>query len=139
LTATGGSGGPYQWSYYVGNTKTLQIDSHNAWSPNTDGTITGIPTSLSEAMFEAVAYDPVTQRQSVPQTLYLFIVLCPSIVSPMVLPNAEVGVKYSAAFSISGPTAGPDISGCAAGTYTSVGATALTKLPPGLSMDSRGK
>jgi hypothetical protein len=136
LTATGGSGGPYQWSYYFdGGQATVFGD----FSGTEDGTITGTPAVYLSTAISVVALDPVTRQQSLPQSLVLLNTACPITVSPTALPTAEVGLRYSQTFSFTVPAANPAENQCIDATYgkTSVRTTGAN-LPPGIELDTNG-
>src|ERR1700722_2969413 len=103
LTASGGSGGPYQWSYYYPGTHTTWIPTHSSFSFSKDGIVSGTPGYIdleyAGDYFDVVAFDPVTQQQSLPKSLGIDVVYCLANVSPASLPDGEVGITYSASYS----------------------------------------
>jgi len=147
LTATGGSGGPYQWTYFVNGQQTnsfeLSIGGGTTITPFTgtnDGLITGIvklEVGPSFVAFDAVAFDPLTQQKSLPTELFIPLTTCLVTESPGPVPDAEVGQSYFHKLSYTTPVPDPTQNFCVSDMYseTSVGAD---NLPPGMTFDSEG-
>ena len=138
LTATGGSGGPYQWSYYRHGSPTHPLGPFSAFSGTEAGLITGTPgvsdIQYENEDFEVVVFDPVTQQQSLPTSLGIFVTPCAAGVSPLTLPDAEVGVNYSntLSLSITQPTAIPEQCLSSGYTPTSISILPTSDLPAGI-------
>ena len=128
LTASGGSGGPYQWSM-----QTVE-PSPNGTLPggltlSESGLISGTPnSSQTPYTFDLIAYDPVTQQSSLPKMFVLAVTSCDQTISPTVAPDGEVGLPYSVSFHSNG---------CVypAGNFY---ATDSLYLPPGLTLSQQG-
>ena len=113
LTAKGGSG-TFGWCYTVGGqmncsgppTPPVATLVYQGLSFNSDGTITGTPTTIGTVTFSVYAENPVTQKNlSSPSTFTITITACTSttIAPDSPLPQGEVGIAYTAIqFSASG-------------------------------------
>ena len=147
LTAVGGSGGPYQWTYFVNGQPTSSFEVPIGGGVNIapftgteDGLITGIvklEIGPNFAVFDAVAFDPPTQQKSLPTELFIPLTTCLVTESPGPVPDAEVGQSYFHKLSYTTPFPDPTQNFCVSDMYseTSVGAD---NLPPGMTFDSEG-
>jgi uncharacterized protein (TIGR03437 family) len=140
LTATGGSGGPYAWTY-ASFSSPNPSDMYDGLSFNNDGTITGTPTAAGTLTFLTQAYDPTTGESSNFTQFSITITTttttttgCVSTISPSSpLPPGEVSIVYPGLDFIA--------SGCQAPyTYTAMAQNPLlpNSFPPGLSVTSNG-
>src|SRR5579863_6739466 len=88
LAATGGSGGPYQWTFSSNGSAAARAGE---FALNGDGTISGMPVLPNELYrFEATAFDPITQQESLPQSFTLIVTACLLGLPSTTIPNAEV-------------------------------------------------
>jgi uncharacterized protein (TIGR03437 family) len=135
LTAAGGYGGPYSWSYSLTPSTYNPIYSSTLTTDgltfSSDGTIIGIPTAPELLSFGVRVADQ--EEDPTTGTLEILISAClPTILPASPLPTGEVSVPYTGVTFIA--------SGCS-GTYTyTAQATqgSTTILPPGLSLSSAG-
>jgi uncharacterized protein (TIGR03437 family) len=141
LKAKGGSG-TYAWCYTVGGqmncsgppTPPVATLVYEGLSFNSDGTITGTPTTDGTISFSVYAENPHTQKNlSSPSTPTITITGCTSttIAPSSPLPQGEVGVVYNSVQFMA--------SGCG-GPYTYAGSAPVgqNSYPSGLSVTSDG-
>jgi len=107
LQAQGGSGA-YAWCYTLGSRTTCAgpgtdpaaSTTYEGLTFNSDGTITGTPTTLEQIQFSVYAENNVTHKNLSPSKSFTISVnTCTAMVAPDStdpLPQAEVGVPYAA-------------------------------------------
>ena len=129
LTATGGVGAPYTWSF-------SSFSSYNmaGLSFNSNGTITGTPATAGDLSFLVQAFDSAGTGSNAAGLSILISPCSPTLAPASPLPPGDVGVPY--------PKISFVLSGCAGSTYTfNVEPANLLNsnaLPPGLDLSAAG-
>jgi uncharacterized protein (TIGR03437 family) len=130
LTASGGTGGPYTWSF-----SNFSSESMDGLAFNSDGTITGTPTALGTLSFEVTVSDNNFAAGGPNAQLQIKILPCtPSLTPGAPLPSGDVGIPYS---PVNFTT-----SGCPGTSYTysaqPIDPFSSNILPPGMNLTSAG-
>jgi len=134
LKATGGSGGPYQWTF-----SNFSSNNMDGLAFNSDGTITGTPATAVTLSFSVQAFDPATELNSNQVGLSITISAsaappppppsCEPAIGPLSpLPSGDVSLFYSPVTFTLSHCPGPF-------TFSVSGVGSANALPPGMSLN----